>query len=104
MNEHTLPSVTVRNVSITVNLTSMLGASSRKPMTTWTILVTACLSCPCFLLNSSTCSFNNDQSPEFLHIVTMVTMRREVEGRSEACRVCFSSARSLSMAGWVWPD
>ena len=100
----TLPSVTVRNVSITLSFVSILGASSRNPMTTCTIFVIACLSWPCFLLSSSTCSFKSDQSPEFLHIVTKPTMRREVEGRSEACRACFSSASSFSIASCVWPD
>lgn len=65
-------------------LVSMLGVPSKKPMTTWTILVIACLSWPCFLESRSTCSFNCPHSPFSLHNVTMVTMRRDVEARSEA--------------------
>ena len=101
---HTLPSVTVLNVSMTPSLVSVLGASSKKPMTTCTILVMACLSCPCFLLSSRTCSFSKLQSPESFEMVTMATSRREVEARSDACLVCFSSARSLSMDCCVWPS
>ena len=101
--QHTFPSVTVRSVSMTLNLVSKLGVSSRKPMTTWTILVMACLSCPCFLLNSCTCSFSNDQSLEFFDIVTMATRRRDVDGRSDDCRVCFSRLSSLSTACCVCP-
>lgn len=80
----TLPSVTVRSVSITLSFTSKLGALSKKVMTTWTILVMACLSCPCFLLVNNTCSFSKLQSPESLEIVTMATNRRLVDGRSDA--------------------
>lgn len=54
LEEPTFPSVTVRKVSITDSFTSMLGVSSRKPMTTCTILVVACLSCPCFFDRRST--------------------------------------------------
>ncbi len=53
-------------------------------MTTCTILVMACLSCPCFLLSSCTCSFSKFQSPASFPIVTIETSNRDVEGRSEA--------------------
>lgn len=99
----TFPSVTVLNVSIAAILASSLGASSKNPITTCTIFVMACFSCPCFLLSSSTCSSSNDQSPLFLQMFTTATMRRDVDGRSDDCRVCFSSARSLSSASCVWP-
>lgn len=99
----TLPSVTVRSVSITLSFTSKFGVSSRKPITTWTIFEMACLSCPCFLLSSCTCSFSRLQSPDSFDIVTMATIRRDVEGRSEDCRVCFSKLSNLSMACCVWP-
>ena len=97
----TLPSVTVRNVSMTLSLVSVLGVSSRNPMTTCTILVMACLSCPCFFDNSSTCSFNEFQSPASLHIVTIATSDRDVEARSEDCGAsqsmfCYSKARVQS--------
>ena len=67
-------------------------------MTTCTIFVIACFSCPCFLLSSWTCSFNKFQSLASFAIVTMATSNRDVEGRSEAWRVCFSRGRSLSIA------
>jgi len=53
-------------------------------MTTCTILVIACLSCPCFFESSRTCSFNRLQSPESLLIVTIATRIRDVDARSEA--------------------
>ena len=81
---HTLPSVTVRNVSMTESFFSVLGASSMNPITTCTIFVVACLSCPCFLDNSRTCSLSRPQSPESLHIVTRPTSSRDVEARSDA--------------------
>lgn len=103
VGRHTFPSVTVLNVSIPLNFVSKLGAASRKPITTCTIVVMACLSCPCFLLSSSTCSFSSAQSPESLQIVTIATITRDVEGRSDAWRVCFSRDRSFSTAACVWP-
>lgn len=83
---------------MTDSLVSMLGASSKKPMTTCTILVMACLSWPCFFDSSCACSFRSDQSPDSLHIVTMEMSSRDVDGRSDDCLVCFSSARSFSTA------
>lgn len=53
-------------------------------MTVCTILVVACLSCPCFFESRSTCSFKRFQSFAFLAIVTMAMMIREVDARSEA--------------------
>ena len=53
-------------------------------MMVWTILVVACLSCPCFFESRSTCSFMRFQSFAFLAIVTMAMMTREVDARSEA--------------------
>jgi len=63
---------------------SKLGVLSRKLITVCTILVMACLSCPCFFERSSTCSFNRLQSPASLAIVHMATRIREVDARSEA--------------------
>jgi hypothetical protein len=80
----TLPSVTVRRVSITESFVSRLGVSSRKLITTCTILVTACLSCPCFFESNRTCSFNKLQSPASFAIVIMATRIRDVDARSEA--------------------
>ena len=80
----TLPSVTVRNVSMTESLVSTSGVSSKNDITTWTIFVMACLSCPCFLDSRRTCSFKRPQSFESLHIVTMATSKRDVDARSEA--------------------
>jgi hypothetical protein len=80
----TLPSVTVRSVSMTDNLVSRFGVSSKNSMTFCTILVVACLSCPCFFDSRSTCSFIRLQSFAFFAIVTMAMMTREVEARSEA--------------------
>lgn len=118
----TFPSVTVRKVSITDNFTSKFGVSSRKPMTTCTIFVVACLSWPCFFDNSRTWSFNRLQSPASLQIVTIVTRILEVVARSEAwkrrshistcraefparsfrtCLACFSNTDSLSIAAWI---
>ena len=100
----TLPSVTVLRVSITLSFTSVLGTSGRNPITICTIFVMACLSCPCFLLKRSTCSFNKLQSLASLDIVTTATMSLDVEARSDDCRVCFSSCNSLSMEACVCPD
>jgi hypothetical protein len=69
---------------MTDSLVSRFGVSSKKPMTVWTILVVACLSCPCFFDSSRTCSFIKFQSFARLAIVTMATMIREVDARSEA--------------------
>jgi hypothetical protein len=80
----TLPSVTVRNVSMTDSFVSRFGVSSKKPMTVWTILVVACFNCPCFFESSRTCSFIRFQSLARLAIVTMEIMIREVDARSEA--------------------
>jgi hypothetical protein len=55
------------------------------------------------LLKSWTCSFNRLQSPLFLHIVTIATSNLEVEGKSEAWRVCFSSGRRRSIACCALP-
>ena len=84
LTQRTLPSVTVRSVSITDSFFSEFGAACMKVMTTCTILVVACLSWPCFFDKSRTCSFNRSQSPESLHIVTMATRSLEVDARSEA--------------------
>lgn len=81
---YTLPSVTVRNVSIIDSFFSGVGASSIKAIATCTILVVACLSCPCFFERSKTCSLSSGQSPDSLHIVTIATKHLEVEARSEA--------------------
>ena len=113
----TLPSVTVRSVSITDSFVFTSGAFSRNDMTTCTIFVVACFNCPCFFESSSTCSFSKSQSPESLQVVTMATNNLEVEARSDAyrtsfstkidrfrlrgfltCLVCFSSAESFSTA------
>lgn len=80
----TLPSVTVRSVSITESFVSRLGVSSRKVITVCTILVVACLSWPCFFDSRRTCSFIRFQSPAFFAIVTMAMMTRFVDARSEA--------------------
>ena len=80
----TLPSVTVRNVSINDNLFSISGASSMNDMAACTIFVVACLSWPCFFDSSSICSFNKPQSPVFLDMVMMAISNREVDARSEA--------------------
>jgi hypothetical protein len=53
-------------------------------MTVWTILVVACLSWPCFLESSRTCSFIKLHSFARLAIVTMAMMMRDVDARSEA--------------------
>jgi hypothetical protein len=98
---HTFPSVTVLRVSIVCSFLSKVGASSRKPMTAWTILVMACLSWPCFLERSRTWSLSKLQSPLSLHIVTTPMRIRFVDGRSDACRVCFSSRRSFSRAAVI---
>ena len=55
-----------------------------KDMATWTILVVACLSCPCFLESNKICSFNSPQSPDSFEIVMMATSNRDVEARSDA--------------------
>ncbi len=80
----TLPSVTVRNVSMTDNLVSRFGVSSKNPMTVCTILVVACFNCPCFFDSSKTCSFIKSQSLAFLAIVTIAMITRDVDARSEA--------------------
>jgi hypothetical protein len=80
----TFPSVTVRSASMTDSLTSILGVSSRNPITTCTIFVVACLSCPCFLDRRRTWSLRRLQSPAFLIIVTMETRSLDVDARSEA--------------------
>ena len=80
----TLPSVTVRNVSISDSFFSASGASLIKDMATCTILVVACLSWPCFFESNKTCSLSKLQSPEFFDIVMMATNSREVEARSDA--------------------
>ena len=81
---YTLPSVTVLSVSMTDILVSKLGASSKNPITTCTIFVVACLSCPCFFDNSKTCSFNKLQSPDSFDIVTIATRILDVDARSDA--------------------
>ena len=67
------------------NFFSASGVSSMNDIATWTILVVACLSCPCFLDNSKICSFSSPQSPESFDIVMIATSNRDVEARSEAC-------------------
>lgn len=89
-----MPSVTVRKVSINASFLSVSGASSMNDMATCTILVVACLSWPCFLESSNTCSFNRPQSPESFDIVIMATSNLDVEARSEAC---FRSAKSVDI-------
>jgi hypothetical protein len=69
---------------MTDNFVSRFGVSSKKPITVCTILVVACLSCPCFLERSRTCSFIKFQSFARLAIVTMAMMIRDVDARSEA--------------------
>ena len=83
----TLPSVTVRSVSMTDSFLSKVGVSLRKLMTTCTIFVTAWRSWPCFLDSSSTCSLSRPQSPASLASVTMATRTREVDARSDAYSV-----------------
>ena len=75
----------------------------------------ACLSWPCFLESSKTCSLSKLQSPESLLIVTIATRSRDVDAKSDAyrschyrvenvtrdnitCLVCFSNAVSFSIA------
>jgi len=82
--QHTLPSVTVRNVSISDSFFSGPGASPIKDMATCTILVVACFSWPCFFESNSICSFSKAQSLESLDIVMMATSSLEVEARSDA--------------------
>ena len=53
-------------------------------MATWTILVVACLSWPCFFESRRTCSLSNGQSPLSLEIVMMAISSLEVDARSEA--------------------
>ena len=81
----TLPSVTVRSISITESLVSRSGVSSSKPMTTCTIFVMACRSCPCFLESCRTCSFRSRQSLADRHMATMARSSRVVDARSDAC-------------------
>jgi hypothetical protein len=79
----TLPSVTVRSVSISLSFVSRSGVSSRKLIATCTILVMACLSCPCFFESWRICSSRRFQSPASLQIVMIATKDRDVEARSE---------------------
>jgi len=72
---------------MTDNFVSKFGVSSRKPITTCTIFVVACLSWPCFLESNRTCSFKRLQSPDSFAIVTIAMMMREVDARSEACNM-----------------
>ena len=77
------------------NFFSALGASLMKDMATWTILVVACLSWPCFLDSNKICSFKRPQSPDSFEIVMMPTSKRDVEARSEAWIKEFSDARKV---------
>jgi hypothetical protein len=79
----TLPSVTVRNVSINLNFVSRSGVSSKKLMATCTIFVIACLSCPCFFESCRICSSSRFQSLASLQIVMIATSDRDVEARSD---------------------
>lgn len=78
----TFPSVTVRRVWITDSFVSRFGVSSKYFITVCTILVMACLSCPCFFERSRTWSLSRFQSSEFLLIVTIVMSNRDVVGKS----------------------
>jgi hypothetical protein len=112
--------VTTRKVSINLNLVSISGVSSKKLITTCTIFVIACLSCPCFFESTRTCSSSRFQSPASLQIVTIATSARDVEARSDdylrhldrrhvvrlemysfTCLACFSNTNILSMPLWI---
>ena len=55
-----------------------------KDMATWTILVVACFSWPCFFDKRRICSFKSGQSLESFDIVMIATSNLDVDARSEA--------------------
>ena len=112
--------MTIRKVSINLNLVSRSGVSFKKLITTCTIFVIACLSCPCFFESTRTCSSSRFQSPASLQIVITATSARDVEARSDdylrqldrrhavrfemysfTCLACFSNTSILSMPLWI---
>ena len=72
---------------MTLSFVSRFGVSSKNPMTTWTMFVMACLSWPCFLDSSRTCSLSKLQSLASLQRVTIETKHRDVVARSDACNL-----------------